>query len=468
MVDYRPLLFLNALALMLLVTAGFASVQRDAGHLPDRPPTTAMASHTAPSPTAKNATTTQQAVTNRKPPESDESPVFADTRNASDDAKNGTQGEAKAATVATKKTATEPALLAEPFVINQTADASENAAPPAPSAGQQLAVAEPQMPAVETKAPPAPTPKVGQLTLRSNVLGDRVQINGRAYGSTRLDLELDPGAYDVVISKDGYKPWNQTVHIDAGDDLTLVGKLEQYTRVNYRNGEWQGGIRTGDGTYEDDTGLVYTGHFIDGKFDGKGVARYPNGSRYDGDWSAGVRTGEGTFRAADGSVYDGQFANDEFNGEGTLTRANGDVLTGQWSEGRLNGHGSLTTADGMLYVGGFKGGQFHGDGTLTYPDGHHYEGGFSNGEFHGEGSEIFADGKKYVGHYIEGEFHGEGTLMNPNGSSIAGTFRYGEPYGQAKLTTPEGEVFNARTTEPGVCYRDKSYRATQCPPLEGW
>ena len=29
MVDFRPLLFINALALMLLVTAGFASVRKD-------------------------------------------------------------------------------------------------------------------------------------------------------------------------------------------------------------------------------------------------------------------------------------------------------------------------------------------------------------------------------------------------------------------------------------------------------
>ncbi|MEC9084898.1 MAG: PEGA domain-containing protein, partial [Pseudomonadota bacterium] len=107
-------------------------------------------------------------------------------------------------------------------------------------------------------------------------------------------------------------------------------------------------------------------------------------------------------------------------------------------------------------------------GALTYPDGRSYEGEFSNGEFHGKGSEVFADGKKYDGQYMEGKFHGKGLLRNPNGSSIEATFRHGEPYGQVRLTTAAGEVFTARTTEPGVCYREKSYRATQCPQLEGW
>src|SRR5690554_7533850 len=79
-----------------------------------------------------------------------------------------------------------------------------------------------------------------------------------------------------------------------------------------------------------------------------------------------------------------------------------------------------------------------------------------------------SDLKKYDGQYMEGKFHGKGLLRNPNGSSIEATFRHGEPYGQVRLTTAAGEIFTARSTEPGVCYREKSYRATQCPQLEGW
>ncbi len=434
MVDFRPLLFINALALMLLVTAGFASVRNGPG-VADLP-----LSATVPE-SAKTVSTGTTAPV--EPPKVRQPP-------------------------ARLTPAAEPAgiSLAEPFSIA-----------PMPEEPRTLATAEPadalpkpgnSAPAPETVTEPEPTPTTGLLVLRSNVIGDQVTINGRKYGATRLDLELKPGKYDVTISKPGYQPWEQRVALDAGEAITLVGKLEAYTTVNYRNGTWVGGVRTGDGTYQDKEGLRYEGHFIDGKFHGQGTAWYPDGSRYKGDWIEGQREGEGVWHGAAGTEYTGQFAADRFHGKGTLTRENGDILTGQWAEGLLNGHGSLTTADGMLYVGGFRNNEFHGTGALTYPDGRTYEGEFSNGVFHGSGAEIFADGKKYEGQYMEGEFHGKGLLRNPNGSSIEATFRHGEPYGQVRLTTAAGEVFTARTTEPGVCYREKSYRATQCPQLEGW
>lgn len=458
MVDFRPLLFINALALMLLVTAGFASVRDDlsmgmqsVASEPDAGETIARVASSDTSPKTQRTEELYQSDTREHVVEDDlELPLETTALAAS--------GESSRDDSETSSDSSR--INAKPFTV-----------PAMPEDPKMLAKAEPvsAMPEPKTQNDvPEPRPTTGVLVLRSNVVGDNVTINGEAYGATRLDLKLDPGKYDVTIRKDGYKPWKQTVAMTAGDKRTLVGKLEAYTRVEYRDGTWVGGVKTGDGSYEDADGLRYEGHFVDGKFNGKGNAWYPDGSRYEGDWREGRRHGEGTWLDADNTRYTGQFRNDQFDGQGTLTMANGDILTGQWSQGKLNGHGSLTTSDGMLYVGGFKDDEFHGEGTLTYPDGRHYEGEFSNGEFHGEGKEVFADGKKYEGQYIEGSFHGKGLLLNPNGSSIEATFRYGDPYGQVRLTTAAGEVFTARTKEPGVCYREKSYRATQCPTLEGW
>ena len=435
MVDFRPLLFINALALMLLVTAGFASVREDMAR-------TAETMQQEPGLTQAVATANEPAVTEHQDNQKNDS-VFLE-----DELPEESRLVAKAEPVAamgktmTDATIPQPVPEPEPEPVAKTAPKADKPAPP--------------------------EPKTGLLVLRSNVVGDQVSVNGKNYGATRLDLELKPGTYDVVIRKSGYQPWQKTVTLDVGNETTLVGRLEAFTNVDYRNGTWIGGVKTGDGTLVNSKGLKYEGHFVDGKFHGEGTAWYPDGSKYEGGWRSGQRHGQGSWRAADGTSYTGQFREGDFSGQGTLTMANGDILTGQWSQGKLNGHGSLTTADGMLYVGGFRADQFHGEGTLTYPDGRHYEGEFSNGEFHGKGKEVFADGKKYEGQYIEGSFHGKGMLSNPNGSSIQATFRYGEPYGQVRLTTAAGEVFTARTTEPGVCYREKSYRATQCPTLEGW
>ncbi|MEX2474217.1 MORN repeat-containing protein [Marinobacter sp.] len=235
MVDFRPLLFVNALVLMLLVTAGFASVRQEAA-LPD-----------------SLVTEPDQAI--------------------------------------------EPVRTMEPTPVE----------PPAPPRAEPFAIAPmPENPTVVALAEPPATME------------------------TLSDVQPEPVRQPPT-----------------------TGKLDAYTTVNFQNGNWIGGVKTGDGTYEDSHGLRYEGHFVDG--------------------------------------------------------------------------------------------QFHGQGSLTYPDGRHYEGEFSNGHF-----------------------HGKGLLRNPSGISIEATFNQGEPYGQVRLTTAAGEIFTARTKEPGVCYRDKSYRATQCPQLKGW
>jgi|GEM_PF-214141 len=469
MVDFRPLLFINALALMLLITAGIAMGDRKlfseneifpgvdrAGEIADDRP--AVAASAKPLQASDSANT--GASSNDAPAENSAAvePVFT---GSTEDNQGGDAG----------------------ATADQPADSEQLAAEPLP-AGDQLAMAAPRLPesksestpvtepapAAETQAKPVekPAPTTGQLVLRSNVVDDLVKINGEPKGSTRLDVRLQPGTYDVEISKPGYQPWRDQVDVAAGDALTLRAELAKLTRVEFRDGEWLGGVKTGDGSYQDADGLRYEGHFVDGKFHGQGTAWYPDGSRYEGEWENGERYGDGRLRAADGSSYSGQFEDNEFSGQGTLTLANGDVLTGQWRDGRLNGHGSLTKADGMLYVGGFRNNEYHGQGTLTWPNGRVYEGQFVTGKFHGNGVEIFEDGKKYEGQFVEGEFHGRGLMLNPNGSSIEAVYRYGKPYGQVKLTTAQGEVFTARTSEPGVCYRENSYRATQCPELEGW
>jgi hypothetical protein len=470
MVDFRPLLFINALALMLLVTAGFASVREDMTVTAD---STQQKTLQAPELDEAVAAANQQ----------DESVFLDEKPTAGVDSDNKTPDDNTvelASTASPENSANQPQqreVKSTPFTIGTM---SENATliakaepvgamvPTMTDAAPARTEPEPKVQAPEAEKPAPPAPKTGLLVLRSNVVGDQVSVNGKSYGATRLDLELKPGTYDVVIRKSGHQSWQRTITLKAGDETTLVGRLDAITRVDYRNGTWIGGVKTGDGTLQNSQGLKYEGHFVDGKFHGEGTAWYPDGSKYEGDWRTGKRHGEGSWRSADDTRYTGQFRNDHFSGQGTLTMANGDILTGQWAEGKLNGHGSLTTSDGMLYVGGFRNNEFHGEGELTYPDGRLYEGEFSNGEFHGKGKEVFANGKQYEGQYIEGSFHGKGLLSNPNGSSIQATFRYGEPYGKVRLTTAAGEIFTARTTEPGVCYRDKSYRATQCPTLEGW
>ena len=332
MVDFRPLLFINALALMLLVTAGFASVTEEiagtAGTIQQEPQQ---------KPQQKPELGEAVAAANQK----DDSVFLNEEPPAAVNAGSTESNEGKAQRRETKAapfsigTAPENATLiamAEPVaaLIPTMTDAT-----PAPSEP----ALQPKARAPVAKEPEPPMSKTGRLVLRSNVVADQVSVNGKNYGATRLDLELKPGTYDVVIRKNGHQPWQRTVTLNAGDETTLVGQLDAITNVNYRNGTWVGGVKTGDGTLHNSKGLKYEGHFVDGKFHGEGTAWYPDGSKYEGDWRSGQRHGEGSWRGAGDTRYTGQFRNDQFSGQGTLTMANGDILTGQGQR-----DGSMATA----------------------------------------------------------------------------------------------------------------------------
>lgn len=425
MVDIRPLLFLNALMLLLLAISGIVSIQEQSFQSPnmDVAETTG-----APAP-EQNAQETPEKETQSDSAQTEpkEDPIFADQLPPHKDDK-----------VLKEIENVVKQGDGEPIIIEQTPKEKDQSA------------------------------NTGKLTVRSNVYDDVVLIDGKPYGPSKLTVALTPGTYSVEVTKKGYKTWRKSITVQRNGDHSLNAELERYTTVNYKDGNWENNVQTGEGRYIDGSRIDYQGSFVNGRFHGFGSARFGDGSKYQGEWFEGTRKGSGTFVSANGDTYVGQFSDDEFNGEGTLTKANGDIYTGYWIGGALNGQGSLTTRDGMLYVGGFSDNLFHGSGTLTYPDGGTYEGSFSNGLFHGKGVEIYANGKKYEGQFIEGLYHGKGEILNPNGSKISGTFKDGEPFGKVTLTTAEGEVFTARSSEPGVCYRPKSYRATECPELDGW
>ena len=68
-------------------------------------------------------------------------------------------------------------------------------------------------------------PKVVKLTIRSNVRGDRVYIDGKYEGTTRLKRDLPKGRHTVRIEKGGYKTYEE--EIDLKTDLALTAFLEK-------------------------------------------------------------------------------------------------------------------------------------------------------------------------------------------------------------------------------------------------
>jgi hypothetical protein len=70
------------------------------------------------------------------------------------------------------------------------------------------------------------------LTIRSNVREDRVYIDGKYKGSTRLDLDLPKGRHTIRIKKEGYKTYEEA--IDLKNTLTLRAHWRRSLKSQFR------------------------------------------------------------------------------------------------------------------------------------------------------------------------------------------------------------------------------------------
>jgi formylglycine-generating enzyme required for sulfatase activity len=81
--------------------------------------------------------------------------------------------------------------------------------------------------------PPAPSAlresATGKLTVKSNVGGAKVYINGAYEGDEPVSATLKPSAYSIILKKEGYTDAAETVHIEAGGAKTISIVMEKPT-----------------------------------------------------------------------------------------------------------------------------------------------------------------------------------------------------------------------------------------------
>jgi len=98
---------------------------------------------------------------------------------------------------------------------------------PPPEACRLLGIAADQCSGLTSRALAVDDDEDGtyRLTVRSNVYYDDVLINGTPYGSTRLDVLLPPGEYEVEVRKPGYTSWRDRVTLDGA--VTVIAELTE-------------------------------------------------------------------------------------------------------------------------------------------------------------------------------------------------------------------------------------------------
>merc|ERR550537_562150 len=70
--------------------------------------------------------------------------------------------------------------------------------------------------------------------------------------------------------------------------------------------------------------------------DGVAAVEYPDGSRYEGEWKGGLFSGQGKYARADGSGYDGAWLNGKAHGFGVYHAAEC-TYSGQWEQDLKHG-----------------------------------------------------------------------------------------------------------------------------------
>ena len=184
---------------------------------------------------------------------------------------------------------------------------------------------------------------------------------------------------------------------------------------------------SGGGRHIYKDGSKYTGGFVAGKRQGRGVLRFKNGGYYEGEWAKDVYEGRGRYVSA-GGVYEGTFKAGELCDRGVFRWSNGDVYDGEWAANAADGVGTKTYADGRVEEGRWRADKFLGCPELEDK----YE------SFSGFGRKRWDDGSSYVGEWLAGKRHGQGIFTFASGDVYEGRWSQDKFEGHGKYTSKEG------------------------------
>ncbi|GMI40351.1 hypothetical protein TeGR_g2856, partial [Tetraparma gracilis] len=204
----------------------------------------------------------------------------------------------------------------------------------------------------------------GLLNGKRHGLGTMLYRNGNAYrGGWKADKEHGRGTLygaDMAVLFEG--------EFFAGK-IMGAGTMSYADGSKYQ-GDFNNNTRSGFGRLTFASGAVYAGEFKEGMFWGRGRLTWAeSGNYYDGEWLNGQRHGKGLLELSgkDGEAfsYNGSWIRDVMEGRGTAKYADGSVFDGQFIRGRREGRGTVEWANGACYEGRFRHDQIEGVGTCS-------------------------------------------------------------------------------------------------------
>eukprot|EP00347_Sterkiella_histriomuscorum_P010493 403376071 len=189
------------------------------------------------------------------------------------------------------------------------------------------------------------------------------------------------------------------------------------------------------------TGAKYSGEWLGGFRQGKGVMQWQDGAFYEGLWDLGRAQGKGKFTHSKGEIYEGQWFQDKAHGHGVYIHSNGARYEGQWFKDLQHGFGKEEWPDGSMFEGQYKEGKKNGLGNYKWADGAQYEGEWLDNEIAGYGFYQWSDGRKYVGHWKSNIMDEFGVYSWQDGRLYEGFYKEDKKYGFGVYTWSDNKQY---------------------------
>jgi PEGA domain len=94
---------------------------------------------------------------------------------------------------------------------------------------QHSADAKQQEKPANTTQPNVTRASTGRLRLASKPPGAEVSIDGKTTGQTPLSVDLPAGMHEVVLKKEGYRPWKLGLKMTKGENSRIGANLRKET-----------------------------------------------------------------------------------------------------------------------------------------------------------------------------------------------------------------------------------------------
>lgn len=144
------------------------------------------------------------------------------------------------------------------------------------------------------------------------------------------------------------------------------GKMD-FNNGNFYIGQWQRDKQHGFGVFHNEIEGIYEGMFIEGFKEGYGKMRFANGDYYEGGWKRGLYNDRGKLTCPVGAIekYEGQFEYGKFSGKGILYYRNGSKYEGPFKDDKPHGSGTFTSSNNVIYDGKFVDGRREGKANIA-------------------------------------------------------------------------------------------------------